>query len=110
VKARHALAGTLITLAAAACLGGTASAGGPRDSCAAAASGWNLGTVGDVAHTVWEGLLDPSPWADEAAFTAEIAGLDLNHDGNLCLAIRWGERPSIKAHWYGIEWFIIRDN
>lgn len=63
-----------------------------------------------AAATIWDGLLDQSPWAGLAEFTEEIRGLDANEEGNVCLKINWGEQANERSHWFGVEFFIVVDN
>lgn len=83
----------------------------PKTGCGAEASGWSEQSVEAVAATIWEGLLDQSPWPDGLPqFTEEIRGLDVNEEGNLCLKINWGEQANENSHWFGVEFFIVVDN
>jgi hypothetical protein len=102
----------------AAAVPGAASAA-PKLGCPAAASGWYGGSIGGIASTVWQGLLDQSPWTGFGDFEAEIAALDSNGDGDLCVVARWGDHLNPKSHWYQVgmdaigepaSYFLVTDN
>lgn len=89
----------------------------PKTGCPA--GDWAESTVEAAAATIWPALLDPSPWPDEAAFAATIAGFDRNNDGSVCTKTIWGEDLNPNSKWYqlGVEligsptqMFIVRDN
>jgi hypothetical protein len=90
---------------------GAASAA-PKEMCPGGESGWEEGTVRDAADEIWAGLLDTSPWpggVDDLA--AEIQGrYDRNDNGQVCVATRWGTRPAEQGHWYGVTYFLVRDD
>ena len=63
-------------------------------------------SVEEAAATIWAGLLNKSPWVDEADFPErEVRPEDTNGDGNVCLVIQWGEDHNPNSKWYrvGIE-------
>jgi len=83
----------------------------PKAGCGSEASGWSEQSVEAAAATIWEGLLDPSPWPGGLPeFTEEVRGVDADGEGNICLKIIWGERPNENAHWFGVELFMALDN
>ena len=88
----------------------TASAA-PKTGCGAEASGWSEQSVEAAAATIWEGILDPTPFPGGLAeFTEVVRGVDANGEGNICLRINWGDQPNENGHWFGVELFIAVDN
>lgn len=62
----------------------------PKTGCQAAAV--SKLSVETAAATIWAGLLDRSPWVDEADFReTAVRPEDRNGDGNVCLSIPGGE-------------------
>ncbi len=112
------LAGVVAALAAVGSLTVSASAA-PKTGCPAGQD-WDEMTVEGVAATIWPGLIDPSPWTDQADFrVSAIEPEDRNGDGSLCLKIMWGEDLNPNAKWYRVgidvlgtptEVFLARDN
>ncbi len=63
-----------------------------------------------AAATIWEGLVDQSPWGSVGEFAeAAIQPYDRNGDGSICLRTIWEDRNR-KSNWYGALLFIPRDN
>ncbi len=80
-----------------------------KTSCPQGAAGWTQGSVGEVAATIYAGLVE-GPWGSVEEFAALLEQVyDRNGDDDLCLAIRWTNlQPA--SHWYGTNLFIVRDN
>ena len=107
-KLRLGLA-TLVAIAAAVAMSASASAAPTKGGCGNAQSGWMLGSIDAIAATIWDGLVDQSPWGTLDVFEMEVATADHNDDGSLCLKIGWSDlNPN--SHWYPYESFTVLDN
>jgi hypothetical protein len=99
--------GAILLLAATA---GTATAA-PKEGCSAASSGWGEMTVEIAASTIWDSILDKSPFPNGIPdLEAALGGLDRNGDGDLCLKRIWGADLNPKSNWYGTIANYLRDN
>jgi hypothetical protein len=99
--------GAILLLAATA---GTATAA-PKEGCSAASSGWGEMTVEIAASTIWDSILDMSPFPNGIPdLEAALGGLDRNGDGDLCLKRIWGADLNPKSNWYGTIANYLRDN
>lgn len=91
----------------------------PKTGCPAGED-WTESLVVDAAAAIWPALLDPSPWADEAAFASFLdATYDRNGDDAVCVKTMWGDDLNPNSHWYRVgleligeptQMFIVRDN
>jgi len=83
----------------------------PKEGCSASSSGWSEMTVELAAGTIWDSILDKSPFPNGISdLEAALGGLDRNNDGDLCLKRIWGDDLNAKSNWYGVIANYLRDN
>ncbi len=98
-----------LVLASVLVVSGTALAA-PKTGCPVG-QGWAETTVETAAETIWDELLDPSPWGGLNDFQeSAIRPYDRNGDGAICLKTQWGDDLNPNSNWYGVYQFLPRDN
>jgi hypothetical protein len=82
-----------------------------KAGCSAGTSGWTEASIELAASTIWDSILDQSPFPNGIPdLEAALGGLDRNGDGDLCLKRIWGDDLNPKSNWFGVIANYLRDN
>lgn len=82
----------------------------PKTGCPVG-KGWAEPTVEAAAAVVWPELVDQSPWDNQEDFQeTAVRPYDRNGDGLICLKTQPGEDLNPNSNWFGVSFFIPRDN
>src|SRR4051794_36701980 len=101
---RRLVAGTIV-LATLAVGSATASAA-PKQGCPADASAFVLRTVSEAVDLIYPTLIGYPGTIED--FTLEIAGVDHDSNGMLCVKTQTPDNPM--AHWFGVTLNIVVDD